>query len=362
MGILDKVRKNKEEKLDKAEQVSPAGSSMPEIMKDKKKSVLFGEMLKQAGKLDLAKRLREGKLDANDLADINKYREAFTGMEVESERVRGLLTEESINNLTRYHPDFKQIVDSSTPEKVIKAIESQLELLFVSDRARFDEIVSAMEGSEKYQSGKYQENEKKIEEFCSKNKIDEEEYLKILAIENKSERNLAMLKLAKSKNGRFKKVIHAITFGLKAKDNTLDILSGLKDSEKAINGSIKKLDGLQREIADALFSSLTQNESMRHALSRELIGEKAEEDGRMGWKEAKGQTLNETELNNGWEARKKRERYASKSVLEQEAIKDTFIQEQKAEYKRANQGKGFWATVFEDFIEGLIDAKKSKLK
>jgi hypothetical protein len=362
MGIIDQFRKNKEEKIDKVKPAPPEGHSVPEIMQDKKSSVLFGELLKKNGLTDLGHRLREGKLDPGDMAVLDKHRKEFSEMLVESEKTREFLTEENIISLARNHPDFKQVIDVSTPEKVAKAIGSQLEFLFINDRNRFNEVVSAMKDLEKYGGGKFKENEKKIEKFCSDNGISQEEYLGIVAIKNGSERNLAMAKLAKSKYGKFKRVVNWVTHGKYAKDNTGDIFSALKDSEKTMNSSIKRLDGLHREIADALFLSLTQDESMRHALSRELVGEKAEEDERIGWKDAKGQTIDEDKWKKEWEICKREKDYRRSSMVEQEGIKDTFLQEQKDAHKKKNANKGFWATIFEDFIEKLINDKRSQLK
>ena len=75
--LIDQVRKSQQEKKDKAMPI-PGGYTLDDIRQDESKSHLFGELLKKAGKQDLAERLAGKKLDAGDIALLEKQRKIFS--------------------------------------------------------------------------------------------------------------------------------------------------------------------------------------------------------------------------------------------------------------------------------------------
>ncbi len=355
MGILDQFKKSKEKK----EQTTPPpqGHTLAEVLQDKNKSHLFGKLLEEGGNKHLAARLAEGKLEESDIQLLEEQRKIFSEKITQSEKVERLLTKENIIDFARNHPEFEKIINLVGPEKAIKVIQSQLKEISITDEGRFNVIASLMEAYDSNKNGEYKEINDKVGKLLKDNKISEKEYLDVLAIVDPDEKEKALKRLSVKTFGGFKKALNY--FGLYEAKDTFE---SLKESEISLEDSITQLNIHNESIGSALFLSVSGNDDMRKALFGELLNEKAPEEPKSGFREAKKETFNESEFGTAWEDKKKATPGYATLGAGQEAVKQAFIDEQKKAYKEKNEGKGFWHEILSAITEALISSKKDKLK
>ena len=165
---------------------------MAQVLQDKNKSHLFGKLLERDGNQDLAKRITEGKLEESDIAVLEEQRKLFSEKITQSEKIEKMLTKENVIEFARNHPDFEKIVNLVGPEKAVKAIQSQLKDISITDEGRFNIIASAMEARDSYKNGDYKKLNDQVEKMCKDNKIRPQEYLDALAIQDPAEKEEAL--------------------------------------------------------------------------------------------------------------------------------------------------------------------------
>lgn len=365
MGIIDQFRKSKEKNPEQHDTPPPRGHTLAEILQDKSNSHLFGELLKREGQEELGTRVAVGKLEQDDIYLLDEYRLKFSEKITQSEKIGKLLTEESVIEIARNHPDFAKIINLLGPKKAIKAIQSQLKEISITDEYRFSGITEPIEEYDSFKNGKYKEKEAEVEKFCGDNMISVKEYLAAIAIEDPREKEKALKELSGRTYSKFKKAVNLLSGGKWAwtKDTTLQ---GLKENEASMEDSITTLDNLKSDIGDTLFFSVSGNDDMRNALSRELVSESATvAESKTGFgdikKEAVG-AFNEKEFDKDWEAFKKKMAY-NQNPDDQDTVRNSFIHQQKKKHReRSAKNKGFWASVFSAIFEEKINSKKNTLK
>ncbi len=357
MGILDSFRKSKEKKGEHTTP-PPQGHTLAQILQDKNKSHLFGKLLMQGEKEDLAQRLAEGKLNENDIALLEIERLAFSEKLAQAEKVEKLLTKENIIDFARNHPEFEKIVNLVGPEKAVKAIQSQLKDISITDEGRFFGILGAVGTLENYKNGEYKEINDKVEKLLKDNKITSQEYLTVLAIDNPLEKEKALKKLVTKSYGTYDKICNFLSGGEFSRYTFED----LQNSETSLEESIAQLNAHQKDIGEVLFYSISGHDNMRNALFSELVNEKTPEEPKSGFKEAKKEAFNEDEFEKEWKKEKEYVGYDGLSDAEKERAKQTFVDNAQMHYLEKNTGKGFWHEILVTITEALINSKKDKLK
>ena len=360
---MDQFRKNREKA--KAEAMPQNESqTLAEILSDKKKGALFGELLKRDGDEELAKRIAGKNLEPYDISILDKYRTEFTEKMAQVEKVEEMLSEESLMGIAQNHPDFKKIITLVGTEKAIIVIKSQLRDMCFMDENGFNAIAKPIELHNDYIEGEYKETNEKVEKICKDMQITPEEYLSTLEIKDPQEKERKLKELSGRTYSGFKRAINIISLGKWAKNEGLQ---NLKDSETSIEDSLFELEEHKKNIGTALFISISDNENLRNAFSGELVGDKqvSKTEGR-GFgdakKEAPEKTFSEEDFNKDWEEYKKRNGYDSNPSY-QEDMKDSFINEQVGKSKKNSQeNKGFWASIFEILFENKIKNKRNTLK
>ncbi|OGI60374.1 hypothetical protein A2641_01500 [Candidatus Nomurabacteria bacterium RIFCSPHIGHO2_01_FULL_37_25] len=352
MGIMDDFRKSKED--NKVHTTPPpVGHTVAEILQDKNKSDLFGKLLEKDGQQDLGQRIREGKLEKDDLELLSEYRVEFSKKIAQSERIENLLTEENIIEIARKHPDFAKILDSLTPKKALKVIRNQLKEICFNDEDSFDAIAKPIDIHDSFKNGKDKETSDKVDKLLNDNGITSQEYLDTLAIKDPIEKKEAIKQLAKKYGGLWWNRLNK------------DLLNNLNTAARSLEDSYAELDKYKSDIGSILFASVSGNDDMRDALSKELLSESAPvaTEKKTGFLDAKKETtLDEKEFNEDWERYKTSSDYAGKNTLEQDIVKDMFIAEQKTKYEEKNKkNKGFWASIFAAWLEGNINDKRNTL-
>lgn len=360
MGILDSFKKNREAGK---EQITPPprGHTLAEILQDKHNSHLFGKMLEMDGHQDLALRLIEGKLERDDINLLEEQRLKFSEKVTQSEKIGRLLTEENVIEIARNHPDFATIINLVGPKKAIKAIQGQLKAMCITEEYRFNAIAGPIETYDSYKNGEYKKTNDKVEKLCKDMGITPKEYLDALAIEDPEEKKATLKKLARGQYGKFQTAWNKISG--KERKNFRD----LKGSETLMESSVAQLDGYRDDIGYTLFYSISGNDDMRNALTRELLSENAPAiETENGFGDAKKETasaFNEREFDRDWEAYKKQMTYDTSTDSEKDYLKDAFIDNKKEAYrKKSVKAKGFWGSIFATLFEGKINSKRDTLK
>ena len=360
MGMLDSFKKSKEEK--KEQTTPPAqGHTLAQIMQDKNKSHLFGELLNKQDK-NLAARLAKNTLTEADIHRLEDQRKVFSEQIIKAEKIEKLVTKENIIDIARGYSDFEKILNLVGPEKAVQVIKNRLKEMSITEEGTFNDISSAMETVESFKTGKYKELNDKVEKFCKDNNIAPKEYLAALAIEDPAEKEEALKKLATSPisrtiNWRLRGKFFKESGGL---NNNL--LNDLQQHGTSFEDSIKELNDLQGEAGTVLFLSVSGSDTMRNNLFGELTHEKAPENPKSGFMEAKNvNTLDEAQLDKDWEKKKKAtQNYARLDLAGQEAIKAKFREEQIEAGRSENESKGIWAEIFAAIRKVFIEDKELK--
>ncbi len=367
MGILEQFKKSKDKQAEE-EHITPPpeGHTLAEVLQDKNKSHLFGELLRVDGNEDLAVRLAEGKIEKSDINLLEQQRIKFSEKITQSEEIEKLLTTDNMVAFARNHPEFEKIINLIGPEKAIRVIQSQLRDISITDEGRFNRIASAMETYESYRNGEYKAVNDRVEKLCKDKNISPQEYLTALAIEDPAEKEKALKELSNRTYGKFKKAINFVSAGTWAKNTTLE---ALKASEGSLETSIDDLNVHQSDIGSALFASVSGNDQMRNNFFSELVHEKAPAEAKKGFKDAKQEstTFDQGGFDTAWIDFKNKMNYAGSDASTQSSLRDNFIDKQKDLCREKNQGnKGFWASIFgaifEAMAEAMIISKKDTLK
>ena len=353
MGIIDSFRKMKEKGKEGEHSTPPRrGFTLAEILQDKSNSHLFGRILERDGQQDLALRLKEGKVEGDDIGLLEEERLKFVEKIEESERIKKLLTEENVIAIARNHPDFATIINLLGPKKAIKAIQGQLKEICITDEDRFKAISEPIEEYDSYKNGEYKKVGEDAEKKCTAMGVSQQEYLDALTIGDPAEKEKALWKLAKGKHTKFRTALNYLT------GKTTENFKGLQDSGVLLERSIVELDKYKEDIGNTLFLSISGNDDMLNALSRELVSENAPAaESKTGFADIKKETFNEKEFDEEWEAEKIDKDYDSLGEPEQELIKSSFVERARSHYEKKNKGKGFWASVLSAFIEKKISNK-----
>ena len=352
MGLLDQFRQRKDKEKEKTEGhpiPPPAGHTLAEVMQDKTKSDLFLKLLRKNDDA-LAMRLAQGKLQESDISLLEDKRKIFSEKITQAEKVEKLLTEENVVDFARNHPDFEKIINLLGPKKAVKAIQSQLKELSVSDEEdRFNKIVHALNEYDKYKNGEYKVVNDEVEKLCKDNKIKPQDYFDALAIKDPEEKKKALKKLVTGSYKWYDKVLNMT--GHLSKDAVKD----LQSSEDSLENSVAQLDLFYQEIGTVLFSSVNENGFMRKALSDQLVNAPNVEKPKSGFMDARSETaFNDAQYKADWET-KKRKNAGARPPIDLEVLKQQFREEQKA---KKNKNKTGWYAFFAAISDAIINSKE----
>jgi len=198
--------------------------------------------------------------------------------------------------------------------------------------------------------------------LLNKKGITSKEFQDAIAIEDQNKKEEALKELANRTNTFFKRSLYSLSSGKWGKDTTLE---ELKESAESIKNSIANLDTVSSSIGLALFMSVNENKDIRKAYSNELTGEKSPNESKKGFKEAKNEAYDETDLKKEWEELKKKQPnpgYKNLDIGRKEALRGRFINEQVKAHKDSNEGGGFWARIFQAFFEKKIEDNREKFE
>jgi hypothetical protein len=112
---------------------------------------------------------------------------------------------------------------------------------------------------------------------------------------------------------------------------------------------------------------MNNNEDLRHALAREIVGDKRPlEEKNTGFKEVRDCLMSDETLSSEWETYKSTENgWATKTDVDKKAARDKFADDyKKKREEKLKKGKGFWTGIFGGIFSmyTIDDAKKDTLK
>jgi hypothetical protein len=358
------------EELPEDEREPEKEETLAEIMADKEESHLFGLMLeedKDANK-DMAARFAAGKLNPEDFADLEIQRKAFTEKMDNAENISKELTSESVMEMGRQDPKLQEIINISGPEKMLSAVKAELAEVAIKDPARFDKLSKSVEIMQSFEKGRLKDLDDSVKEYCKKEKIDSKDYEKIAAIKDTAEGKKAFSELIRKSWGTG--TLASIARGLDTLSFKTISSLGHEAREKHqsdIEHELAWLDKCKKDIGAALAESIKGNDSMREALSREIIGSPVKKEP-VGFKETKGTMPTEDQFNKDvdaeWPKYKNDQKldWVKLTEPEKEKHRDGFMKKMSSKNEEKLKGKrGFWATIILAILGERFEAKKKDL-
>ncbi len=368
MSFLDTFRKSKEATAPHTTP-PPAGHTLSEILNDNNKSDLFSKLLEREGDQDLAARIQAKSLTEADVHLLEERRKVFSEKITLSEKTEKFLTKDKIIAFARKHPDFEELINLHGPEKAIKVIQGQLKEISITDESRFNSLVSEIDTITSFESGEYKRVNDEVEKLLVDSKILPEQYQAALAITDPLARQMAISKLvpdiAEKRTG-WKSVLdffHTKKVADYATSNKLNTAGTLMEA------TLDQLNAHEGDMGALLFATLNQNDTMRNALSAELIGERAPGEPKIGIKKAREGAIDtkqiDEEMDEDWHMWKRDKDYDNplKTDIERKSSKKEFLRRAQNYYREENdRGQSFWEQAFAAFTDTFIKDKVKKLK
>lgn len=345
----------------------PQGPTLASVLQDPKESALFGSMLKAEGADSaLMLRLADSKLEPGDMRELEVYRAQFFEKKERVKTVNAVVTKETIVDFAASHPELQQIINMVGPDKAVGILQAQMARLAVEEPPRFDEIFNKVRilGEARKRA---EELDKIVEERVQKLGLDTTTVAKILAIDNTAERKKKLSELVKEKYKAAGEMASWKNLWRGKKDVDIEReVVGLDMNKMYIETRLSEIDHHMERVGEVLALDMENNADLRHALAREITGEKKVEEKNSGFKEMKSSLMSDETLMSEWAEFKAAEAdWATKSDADKTAARDRFVQEyQKKREDTIKKGKGFWSSIFSGMFSlyTIDSAKKDKLK
>lgn len=346
------ILKKENGKATKEETVVPEENTLIAILADEERSAHFGELLNHGPDedIELAERLFTQKLNPGDMILLEKRRGEAVKRFESVENTEKFVTEENILSLGKLNPDFQNIINLVGPDKAIDVIKNELSGIAFTDNARYINIEKAINKLNKFNETKYKDLDDEVAQISKESGIKDSVYIKLLAIENKDEREKSIRKEIRNTYG-------IISLGMdwmtgQSKITAAELATKRNDILKVRN----ELERNIKNIGKLLSISVDENELMRKSLAKELTGssENSNEEKAFGFKNSRDSvpTVENTKVE--WEKYKKDIKWDNLTSSQDKDDKKRDFAESIA--KKRSKGKGgFWEILFSSMFE---DSKK----
>ncbi len=386
--MVIEILKNEQEKLAKEEQLEKTGEAveekeaitMVEIMHDEKKSALLAKMVEYSDEpgagTELMKRLAEGKLNDGDVDAIEALRADFQNRMDKAEALKENIDSDLIVSMGAESGEWKGILNIVGSEKSLEMVKNQMLELAATNPEAFGILSEKMETMKAFKEGGYKEVDVSIEKMCVEKNIDAGEYLKALAIEKKSDREVALKELVRQSwgdgiMGKFWRAADtALVFanGPKKKGFGSEDMKELIKQKGSVEKAIAELDKQKNGIGQFLAATVKEDPGMREALSRTVMGESVENTSKTLVIESAREVFPDNKAIDGeWDNYKKEIDKKSKikwdafSIKEKNKAKDTFSKKLKSRAQK-NSKDGFWAAIFAALFPSRLAEKMKTLE
>ncbi len=335
--------------------------TLKEILGNKEESDIFGEMLAQEGDVELSKRLASGQLTEDDIDELDGHRKSFLDTMEDVKMVKESITNDVVNAYTKNNPELQKVVGLVGLDGYRNIVKEKLARLSIKDPQGFGFLLESVKDKNKFESSdNYKGLDEEVSKLCADRKIKPESYLKAMAIEDPKERSKALKGVVKEGWSNWKKAANVFTFGtwssrraelMGSKKEELDLATEVMRKHKADVGEF--------------LAAMTDNDEVRGALAKELIGEKEEKIPVQGFKESKGHMPTTEGYQNKWSEYKSNldgVEWETLSPADQDQHRNNFQQAQQKAFEDANKNKsGFWGSIFATFFTSFLTNNKNNL-
>ncbi len=331
--------------------------TLKSILADKKRSVLFGELLSQSKKgrrpigEDIAKNLltNPDKLSSEDLSLVEEVHVDFVKRLESVKQLKESLTLDVVKEVITRSSELTKQVNLVGVEDLRNVLLDQMESLAVQeDQDHFNQIKGAIEDLAARES-EIKQNDQRISEYAEKNNIN------VADLENAFMESDYMT--------RRENVKQAINDGLKWYQfswfKTDQKIQELEQERHIIGGSSNDLNVALHDVAKSLAMTLSKNEDVRAALVENATGRKNKvEDAGLSFKDAGKDFGSEDSLQKELEEFKKKN---IKLLSETDDAYKARIQplfEKSVLDKKVGGKTGLWFKIKKSFMSGLIGKLK----
>ena len=274
---IERDRLEKEEKKKAGIPEEPEDTlTVKQILNDKEKSDLLGDMVKHGGDPadeQLMTRLVSGKIEAADFDRLEELRGGLSEKIRDAENIKSELTPELAMDIAKGNPDLEKIVKSVSPEGVVKAVHETIKNIAVNDPDNFAKILKRIETVKSYKDGDFKKLDESVNEICKGRGFNADEFLKKGAIKDFDERQKALGDLVKAGWGKqgglgvIKKVGNFFTGDL---FSTMKATT-LEGKRQEVSDALAELDKRKKKLGAVLVSSISGNKDDR-STNREMVG------------------------------------------------------------------------------------------
>ena len=358
MSILENSWKKKEAANQTAQKEKDKNKlTTADILSDTENNKLFGDFLQKNRKVLLAKRLRENKLSAKDLRDLEGLRSEFSSKMEKAKEIGDFLTVETVRSMASRNPEFSLLLDQVGEARMLNVWKNKLKELSMKDETRFERVYKSISGYKE----NIKESEDEIKRLCKLNNIEETAFEKILGMpgETPAERQARAKAIESELNkkcGYFKRFFYT---QVAAKDIEVE-------TENLLSMSFAEIDQNIKDLGEVLQSTLNENKDMREALNREITGDKKPGRRDSAFQETTKHVMTEDQILQEWQTSRPAN-FETMDLAAQESTRDDFLQKIQAK-KENDMGEvkkkgGFWSKIIEGvFSAFFIGFNKNKLK
>jgi len=358
------------------------GPTLAETLADNKQSALFVDMLTKdktdTEGMDLAEKLAHTKdLLPGDLTKLAPYNTKFKERIERANEMKARITEENIKEFGQNNPRFQEFLDLVGPEKMVKAVHSQMLALLINNEGEFNALKGALDELNKYRSDVSESGYKTIDDeirvWCDENKVEAGDYMRIMQLKDPKERTKQLrVEIRESYNG-FKRIVDTIG------DFTgIDKISFARKEAQGVTREAFKtslgllIEGVDDRVSDiggTLQWAIDKNPQMQSAVMAEITGDQiAEEKTGMGYTKMR-ESMDKPEkidkdFEKAWSAEMSKNKALSrlgpyKKAEALAAFGKKYISDQ--EKSRKKEG-GFWESILNKFINNRVRDKMKGLK
>lgn len=398
------IRADRDERVREIDQEESKMGTIKQILKSPEDSRLLAALLERDGrKDDLGQRLLEGKLDYDtDLDDLNDYRQEMTKVREATAEVKKNINPSILKEMAALSSvggdasTLKKLTGSLGYDEVAEVVKSQIELLYVSDEAHFEDIKAGLEALKSREAaGDY--IVKDIKGVCDKYGVDRGLVQQAAKLSDEGQRKKALRILANPEADN-----NALRQALQIDDDArrqqafaeLDdpFASGLPDSglfgkirflkRKEEKRRYEKVDAAVNDLEasrtdfnnakDRIDESLTSlgtilgasvdNDDMRGVFDIAFGSDRHKEalhERTVSGKDVAKMMPTPEEIDAEWDDFKSEKDFANKNAPDQQALRQEFRDKQKEKIKpKGKKGIGFFGEIAQAIAEARANAAR----
>lgn len=260
----------------------------------------FGKMLQSyedPAIEELGQRLVKRTLTAEDLSELAELRKEYLKRKEAAEYLNDSMTDEHIDELARYSPQFEELRTLVGPDALRTIIRSGITEKAMSDPDSFQNIAQRQARLVEVES-KAEVINANIRTICEKYKLSSTDaVVKAMAIKDRAERETALREALRSEMGVFKKL-----FERKSEKQATSLAHATEDIDYLLKRRTQIMEGAGQLIAQLVSEDKEMRDSLTRAIYKEQIIEQKPE--KVSLKDISNQVPTEEGIQAAWNAYK----------------------------------------------------------